>query len=864
MKKLTLGIIISILLALSVFYLNDNKIGILFEGEMPQMGELTDGSQSQRLYKSGKAAEDGFYKAFEMMKSSGRSQLDAEAPDTWENIGPVNQGGRTLALEIDPNDHNIIYAGAASGGLWKLTSTGDGKYDYSWERIETGQPVLGVGAIAIDPRNSDVIYIGTGEAHMHRDYTIVLGRYMYTYGIGILKSSDGGETWSKSLDWSYNQSRGVEALELNPENPDILLAGTTEGLYRSVDAGASWERVLDVLMVMDIDIDPSDPDRIFAGCGNIGTPGTGIYRSTDGGDTWELLSDGLPEIWTGKTRLDIYQSDPDVIFASIYNQNEIVGMYRSDNSGDSWTFVSDFSMGTVAGLYAHYIRVNPEDKNKIFRANQYYGYSEDGGITYTYEDDSQKWWQDSTSMHYDHHAFVNHPDNPDMFYAGNDGGVYRTYDGGMTFQSLNYEYVTTQFYAGFASSATDPDLAIGGTQDNGTLVFEGNAKWLDDVLGSDGSMCAIDPENSDIIYGTYPYNTIYKSENRGKDMRLIGPVWFWDSWGWDPEIPYILRPHEDEWVKFPHQFCILPSKIMYASTNYVYKSYDGGEKWECVNNNKRVWIEPIISMAASSKNTDYVYVATYPNSITGRRAQVLLTKDGGDSWEKITEDLPDRWINVFISPHSENVIYAAMLGFGTSHLFRSLDAGDTWNDIGEGLPDVPTVTVEVDPLYYNHIYVGNDLGVWVSVDDGKTWEQFNMGLPSAVLVTDLSISDSNRKIRASTHGNGVYERTLLPKTEIEIILTPVEFELRNNYPNPFNASTIIEFKLEERAKASIVIYNTLGQIVRTFDEKEYVRGINRVHWNGRTDRGSHISSGVYLCRLTVNGISQTRRMTLVK
>ncbi|UCH10289.1 MAG: T9SS type A sorting domain-containing protein [Fidelibacterota bacterium] len=813
--------------------------------------------EHQQRYVTG----DAYYRAFLRSKKNADHSLDLNAPDQWESIGPNNQGGRTIALEIDPHNPNIIYAGAATGGLWRLTSTGSGSKDYSWEKIETGYPVLGVGAIAVDPRDSNVIYVGTGEAHMHRDHTVPLGRFMFTYGIGILKSTDRGLTWKKCLDWSYNQNRGVFSIECNPHNPDIIFTGTTEGIYRSRDNGASWEQVLDVIMANDLDINPDNPDIIFAACGNIASPGTGLYRSLDGGDNWARLTTGLPESWTGKARLDIYRAEPEIIFADIYDIAQCRGLYRSADNGDTWTLVTEEGMGNATGLYAHYVRVSPVSEQKIFRAEQKYGYSEDGGINYTRFESTYGWLEDSTVMHVDHHTFVNHPDDPEMFYAGNDGGVYRTYDGGKTFQDLNEGYVTTQFYAGFSSSRTDPNLAIGGTQDNGTSVYDGSADWRICVLGSDGGATAIDPADNNILYGLRPRLGLFKSEDRGANFRFIGPVDFWEGYFGNPNS---REPHPDEWSKFPAPIQLVPPRIMYAATNYVYKSLDGGETWECVNRDRSVSPEPLVSMAVSETNPDVVYVASYPNAINGNRARVYRTKNGGAHWRDITGSLPDRYLNVFLSPHNEDVVHVTTYGFGTSHLYRSLDAGRSWENIGAQLPDVPTTTVEVDPACYQHIYVGNDLGVWVSLDDGDTWDQFNLGLPDAVLVTDLSISESNRKIRASTHGNGVYERSLLAPSDIVYSTAPVQFELRSNYPNPFNSTTSITFSIQENATASIHIYDVTGKLVKTFTEDQYIRGISRVVWDGRNDSGHRVSSGIYLYKLTVNGISQTARMTFVK
>ena len=205
------------------------------------------------------------------------------------------------------------------------------------------------------------------------------------YGLGILKSYDGGESWQKSLDWTQQQQRGVLSLAIDPLDPDNVFAGTTAGIFRSGDAGESWSHVHSVVMAMDVKIDPHNPKNIYAACGNLGTEGHGIYRSRDQGDSWTRLSTGLPGSRTGKARLDIYASSPNILYADIANQRERIGLFKSEDSGDTWKLLStleglDFYQGQ--GYYSHFVRVNPIDNQKVFMAKVGYLYLEDGGRSF--------------------------------------------------------------------------------------------------------------------------------------------------------------------------------------------------------------------------------------------------------------------------------------------------------------------------------------------------------------------------------------------------------------------------------------------------------------------------------------------------
>ena len=234
---------------------------------------------------------------------------------------------------------------------------------------------------------------------------------------------------------------------------------------------------------------------------------------------------------------------------------------------------------------------------------------------------------------------------------------------------------------------------------------------------------------------------------------------------------------------------------------------------------------------------------------------------------EVSGSLPDRYYLDFkISPHDDDVAYVTLLGFGTCHLYRTEDAGQTWDSIGKDLPDVPTSAVEIDPDNYRHIYVGNDFGVYVSTDYGSTWKELKDGMPTAALVMDLTVSPSNNKIRATTHGNGVYERTLLPATPImdDQLSKHVTNALYHNYPNPFRTTTEIEFSLAKASFVHLQIVNMKGQVIRTLAQKDYPAGKFNVTWDGRDKFSNQLPNGPYICRIKAGNFAHTIKMNLVR
>ena len=813
----------------------------------------------QRAYPGEDIPAIGFYQAYEHSKLMKGSLGKTAGSDRWEPIGPKNIGGRTLAIVFNPQNPNTIYAGSAGGGLWRSRTLGEGAQ--AWEHVSTGFPVLSVSSIVISPADSNTMYIGTGEVYNSESsgtgYSIRTTRG--SYGIGILKTTDGGTTWQKSLDFSLDQRKGIEAVRLNPKNPNTVWAATTDGVYRSFDAGESWTLVDSVIMAMDIAVNSVDTNIVFVTHGDLFSMGHGIYRTQDSGDSWEKLTVGLPETFGGKAVLSIFDADPSTIYVSIgfsHGGATATQLCRSTDGGDSWTLLSEFDYSKYQGWYSHFVGVHPTDSSKVLVGGiDIFKWIEDSGTfsqkTYWYK------WSFGTIIppgdpegpadysHADHHAMVFHPTNPDTIYFATDGGIFRTVDGGETFRSLNGGYQTTQFYSGFSTSRLDSNLAMGGLQDNGSAIYYGRDGWMK-VIGADGAYSAINTADDNIMYGSWYYRSIVKSYDRGLNFN-----------------DYVAPPDtSNESLNFISPFVMSPTfpDHIYAGGSKVYKTTDGGASWNVGNNGDELDGNPVLTMAIAEIDPNVVYVATAP---WYSRAHVFVTRDGGFSWMDITQNLPDRYIvDLAVDPTDNNIVYATLSGFGSSHLFRSADGGGDWDDIGSGLPDVPTNAVIVDPDYPTHIYVGNDIGVYFSIDTGKTWQTFMEGMPEAVIVMDLVVSQVNRSLRVATHGSGVYQRPLPPaivSVESEPSQISRQFTLAQNYPNPFNAVTTIKYHNKYAADISLIIYDLNGREVERLSEGNQPAGAHVFEWNA-----ANVSSGVYFYRLQSADFTETKKMVLLK
>ena len=796
----------------------------------------------------------------------------------WESIGPTNIGGRTLALAIHPENPDILFVGSASGGLWKSTTGGSGLN--AWEYVPTGHQVLGVAAIDIDTNDPNTMFIGTGEAYGSSENYPGIGPVRTTrgsYGIGILKTTDGGLSWTKSLDWSLNQKRSIQKIQINPLRSESIWAATTDGVYKSTDGGSSWSNIHSVTMATDIIINPLDTNMVFIAHGGMGSEGHGIYRTTDGGDTFSkanLLIGGGPSEYKGKAVLSMSSEKPNILYASIGNSDGSLNyedediktwVMKTEDFGESWNLVfsSNDIFARVQGWYAHAIAVHPSNENIVWAAGQPFSLykSTNGGIDFVETsmantagttDDRENDVFPYLSDWADHHDIIFHPTMHDTIYFINDGGIFKTTDGGVTIENCNSGYQTVQFYNGVSNSNSNKTLFLGGLQDNSSIIYEGNMDWRRE-WGGDGAWTALNQDDNNIAYLSAQFGQAVVSY----DLFKGGQLYWAMPRGTDSQGNEIFPRNEANFIT-PYILSPADNQTMYMGGERIYKYNALSQNWTTTNNGYRLDGNAMSALAGSEQDPNVVYAASSPKL---QRPHIYRTANGGDTWRQITQDLPDRFpTDLAVDPNNDLIAYVTFGGFETSHVFRTEDGGDTWQDIGQNLPDIPTWSITVNPNNSSHLFAGNEIGVYQSIDSGKNWQNINGNLPDAVFAIDLIVSRSNSKLRLATHGNGAYEIDIRQLTNIEDIDYTIKgFELLQNYPNPFNPSTSISYILPKDSFVTIEIFNSLGQKVEQLVSTQQSAGKYVVNFDG-----SNMSSGTYFYKLTTPSFSETKKMTLIK
>ncbi|HUR12444.1 MAG TPA: T9SS type A sorting domain-containing protein [Flavitalea sp.] len=710
----------------------------------------------------------------------------------WTAIGPNQSiGGRVLCVAVDPRNSNNVLIGTASGGIWKSKTGGVGTA--AWTPVTTGFPLLGVASIIIHPRNSNIIYAGTGE--VYRVDTSNIGFNVWkargTYGMGVLKSTDGGNSWQRVYNRNISNLFGVQMLKFDPVNPDIVYACTTEGLYRTMDAGSTWSKILDKIYVSDIAIHPTNTNLLLAAVGNLTNSDKGIYRSTNGGVTWTKISSGLPASFEGFTRLDNVTTSQNLVIASIGRdagtQNEL---YRSADFGNTWSVLPASNHCKYQFWFSHDVAINPSNTLVVLMA----------GVPLMRYNLSNSTSATIGGVHSDIHDIEFDPSNSGIVYVACDGGMYKSVNGGASFSAINGGLQAVQFYASFAVSPTNPSIMLGGLQDNGVVRYNGTS-WTS-VAGGDGGSCVFHPTNSNIAFASNDARRLLRSTDAGRTFSEVLSSWAFQA---------------DSRTGFMAPVAISKSNpsVLYVASDNLHKSTSTGTSGSWPGNtyaSATNFIEARhktgVAIGVSPVNADKLYISTSPfaqydndvsNLYINTPPNLFKSINGGVSFINIKSGLPDRFVMDFaISATNDDSVWIVLGGYGTSHVFVSADGGATWTSKGTGLPDVPHNAVLVDPKNPRTIYVGNDLGIYVSPDAGTTWYDFNNGLWDATLVMDL-VATSNNKMVAATHGKGAFITDLyasrLPLTLVSF--TGTTQDAYNNLQWVTSAEiNVLEFEVE--------------------------------------------------------------------
>ncbi|OQY29662.1 MAG: hypothetical protein B6244_03070 [Candidatus Cloacimonetes bacterium 4572_55] len=817
-------------------------------------------AMEQRLFPHGTADPHAYTEMIEQAKAMRETRTTRNME--WEFAGPTNIQGRVSDIAIDPQNPETLYAGAATGGVFKSTDSG-----LSWVPIFDDQAVLPVGDIAIDPANTSVIYVGTGEAN---------GGHNNLSGGGVYKSTDSGATWSSI---GLGESYAIGRIVVDPTDSDRVYVAALgsyfsptpqRGLFLSDNGGEDWEQSLfvsDSTGAVDFALNPQDPSILYASFWerarypDFGThlygASSGIYKSTDRGESWEELSAGLPNPDAepvGRIGLAISPSNPQILYANYTDGSAIIGLYRTDDGGDSWEEVApSFDLSETAGFswYFGNIRVHPTDPDNIFVLDVGLMGSENGGQTWPILYGYDYYYQ--YDFHVDHHALEFFPDNPDRLISGNDGGLYISENRGYNWTKVD-ELPITQFYE-IEIDAINPERLYGGTQDNGTLrTLTGDTDNWHRIFGGDGFYCLVNYHNPDIIYAESQRGNLAKSDDGGYSFYYA--------------LDGVNQDEPTNW-NTPVEMDPVNPNIMYYGTNRVYRSENGADFWEPISpilaSSSGGRLGTITTIAAAPTDPQVVYVGC-------DGSQVWVTSDQGQNWNLISEELPYRWVTrVAVDPFDAAIAYVSFSGLKWNspepHIFRTDDMGETWTDISGNLPDGPINVTRVDPFYRELIYVGTDVGCYYSDNSGQTWQPLGEGMP-IVSVYDVKIHAAERFLVAGTHGRSMYKIDLADLTPTEKLDNETQEHaslLRQNYPNPFNPSTTIEYHVPQTSRVSLAIYNISGQLVREPVNRIHSAGDFEALWDGKDESGQTVvSAGKYLYRIRIGDHVETRYCTLLK
>lgn len=690
------------------------------------------------------------------------------------SIGPAGMSGRVTAIDAVYADPQVIYAGTASGGLWKSTSGG-----IDWKPIFDEQPTHSIGAVAIYQKTPDVVWVGAGEGNP---------RNSQSAGNGVYRSVDGGASWTHL---GLEQSRNIHRIIVHPDNPDVALIGVQgpawgeseeRGVFRTTDGGKTFEKVLYVnpkTGIGDMVADPSNPNHILAGMWEFrrwpwffksGGEGSGLYESWDGGQTWERVGEdrGMPAGELGRMGLAFAHNEPEVVYALVEAKKN--ALYRSDDGGANWRKINDDENVNGRPFYYAEIHTDPENENRLYKIETYIHVSEDGGRSFR---QWQPGYQDN-GVHPDHHAFWVSTADPDFIIEGNDGGMSITRDKGRTWRFVE-NLPVAQFYHINVDNAF-PYNVMGGMQDNGSwvgpaYVFKAggirNHLWQEVAFG-DGFDVSPDPEDARYGYAMSQGGSLSRFDKETGNSSFIQPL--------HPDPDVFLRYN---WNAAFAQDPFDPATIYYGS-QYLHRSTNKGQSWEVISPDlttndpeKQQQMESgglTYDVTQAENHTTITAIAVSPVEkgilwAGTDDGNVQLSLDGGQTWTEVgsrIRDLPEgNWVTQ-IRASTYNAAEAVVVfddhrrNNWEPYVFRTQDGGRSWkrmvnrNDVfGFALSFLQ------DPVEPRLMFVGTEFGLYVSIDEGSTWTKWTAGYPTASTI-DLAIQEREVDLVIGTFGRSAW------------------------------------------------------------------------------------------------------------
>lgn len=856
------------------------------------------------------------------------------------HIGPANMSGRVVDLAVLESNPYVIYAATATGGLWHTDNNG-----VTWKPIFENEATHSIGAIALSQSQPEHIWVGTGER---------ANRQSSGWGDGVYKTTDGGKTWTNM---GLKDSHHIGRIVIHPNDPNTVYvaaighlwgANNERGLYKTTDGGENWERIIyvnDDTGVTDIAMDPGNPDILYASTYQRrrrpygfhgGGPGSGLHKSTDGGKTWKELRNGLPEGEYGRIGISIYRNDPNIVYVSVeqgfqynastaYNKRK-AGMYRSKDKGESWEFMSDWN---PRPMYASQPLVDPSDASRIYMMNQF-SYSSDSGRSFR---------APRQTLHGDDRILWVNPKDSRHVIKGDDGGIGISYD-----RTKTWLFVTnlpvSQFYRVSVDNAV-PYNVYGGLQDNGSWVGPNETYRSDGILnsdwrktgGGDGFLSLAHHTEEGIMYGESQYLGLFKLDLKtgqrqsirpGDPKGRIGARRNWDAWGpgtEEPELGNAMAP--GNWDG-PFYLSHHDPNTIYAGTNILWKSTDGGSTWTNLGDqtskvNRR---ELLIMGQRADENTASLddgipYYPTLTAVAESRLKQGMLyvgtddgllkiSSDDGKNWTDVTSRLnglpKETWINTIeTSGHAAGTAYVAINNYRNNdfnnYVYKTTDFGQSWQSIAGDLPaDRVARTLREDPKNPNLLYLGTEIGFFISLNGGRNWTELKNNMPT-VAFNDLVIHPRDNDLVLATHGRGVWIldnlnalQELTPQVmNQDAALFSIPTAERINYTrdgahvgNMFFRGTnpqrgaIIDYYLKsavDKKDIALTIHDLNGNQVKTL-RADTTAGINRTGWDmnhkgisasgGRfSPGGPPVVPGLYTAKLTVKGKSYEQQFRVI-